>query len=54
MAKTRTVDVRGIRPGRFRPESIDRSISARPRFSATIGERVLAKQIQRLESQRRE
>lgn len=52
MAKQRTVNVQEMRPGRFRPETVQRT--ARPRLSATLGELALAKQMARLDSQRRE
>lgn len=52
MAKQVTVYVQEMRPGRFRPETVQRT--ARPRLSAKLGEMALAKQMARLEAQRRD
>jgi hypothetical protein len=49
--RQRTVDARGIKPGRFRPETVERV--SRPRTFATIGEALLAKQMARAERNRR-
>lgn len=51
MAKVRTFDARG-QGRRFRPETV--TPSQPKRLRATLGERVLAKQMARAESNRRE
>lgn len=52
MRKQRTFDAAQHQPGRFRPEAVERT--ERPRLSAKLGELALAKQMTRLEAQRRE
>lgn len=48
--RLRTFDAQGLRPGRFRPEQVDRQLPRR--LGATIGERVIEKQAQRSEAAR--
>ncbi len=50
MRRQRTVDARGIKPGRFRPEA---ATDLRRRPVATIGELMLFKQMQRAERRNR-
>jgi hypothetical protein len=49
--RQRTVEAQGIKPGRFRPETVQRV--SRPRTFATTGEVLLAKQMARAERNRR-
>ncbi len=50
-AKTRRIlDVRGLQPGRFRAEQV--TPVERERLRASIAERLIAKQMARLEAQR--
>jgi hypothetical protein len=48
--RRRIVDVREMRPGRVRPEAVDKT--AREPVTASLGERAIAKQVARKGSRR--